>query len=99
MWDLTETREKAARSVLVCEGDNQNEWAFCLDSPCKMVDGKPVCKCSMAPKSDYYTFGGDCNTDKACQRLWSAARLTDLLGGYSALWPFEGNIPKLQYCP
>lgn len=99
LWDLTATRSKPAKSVLVCEGEHQNAWAFCLDSPCRIVDGEVICSCTLAEKSDYYTFAGNCETEQACQKLWSAAALPDLLGGYSALWEFEADIPKLQYCP
>ena len=99
LWDLTQTATKPAKSVLVCEGDNANAWTYCLDAPCEVIDGKTICTCPIVASSDYYTFGGNCDTENACDKLWSAATLPALLGGYGELWPFEADIPKLQYCP
>jgi len=73
--------QQAGQSDLICEGKQQNAWAYCLDSPCKIVDGEVICSCSLAEKSDYYTFAGNCETEQTCQKLWSAAALPDLLGG------------------
>jgi len=74
-------------------------FTFCLKPACKFSGVEVICRCTLAEKSDHYNFAGNCETEQACQKLWSAAALPDLPGGHSALWEFEADIPKLQYCP
>lgn len=102
--DPTATKTKSAKPSLACTGDNANRWAFCLDAPCSVVDGKASCQCTLNPVSDYYTFTNACPTDgaalkQACGQIWSAASQTELVSGFSQLSPFYGNPPVIAYCP
>ncbi|SFN22365.1 hypothetical protein [Dokdonella immobilis] len=105
VWDLTRTAKKAAKHSLACTGEDAGVWAFCLDAPCAVhADGSVTCHCTMSEASDYYTFTDACPADAkarhaACGRVWSAALQAELLSGYSQLWSFYADIPKLEYCP
>ena len=104
LWDLTETETKAAKHSLACTGENANAWAFCLDATCSVEDGKATCRCALKPASDFYTFTPACPSSdaaraEACGKTWSGALLPELLSGYSQLWSFYDDIPKLKYCP
>ncbi len=103
LWDFTKTKDKKAKFSLACTGGNANAWAFCLDAPCTTKDGKTTCTCKLKPSSDYYTFTPDCPSSEAtlteaCGKIWSGALLAELLSGYSQLWSFYADIPKLNYC-
>jgi hypothetical protein len=94
---------KAAKSALACVGNDANVWAFCLDAPCTIEDGKPTCRCALQPRSDYYTFVGACPAGAsalraACGQIWSAASRAELESGYRQLAPFFGYPPSLAYC-
>jgi len=104
LWDLTATKDKKAKRAMACTGDHAGPWAFCLDAPCTEKDGKATCTCKLMPKSDYYTFIRDCPSSNSaladtCGKIWSGALQAELLSGYSQLWSFYANIPKLEYCP
>jgi hypothetical protein len=105
LWDLTATTSKPAKHSLGCTGDEGGEWAFCLDAPCDVgTDGSVTCHCKLNAASDYYTFSDICPADAKqrhtlCGKLWSGALQAELLSGYSQLWSFYADIPKLEYCP
>lgn len=103
LWDLTATKDKKAKHAMACTGDHAGAWAFCLDAPCVEKDGRATCTCKLMPKSDYYTFIRDCPSfdttlAETCSKIWSGALQAELLSGYSQLWSFYADIPKLQYC-
>jgi hypothetical protein len=105
LWDLTATPSKPAKHSLGCTGDEGGEWAFCLDAPCEVgADGTVTCHCKVSAASEYYTFSDTCPADAReqhaiCGKLWSGALQAELLSGYSQLWSFYADIPKLEYCP
>jgi len=104
LWDLTATPTKPAKRSLGCTGKDAGEWAFCLDAPCEVAEGVVTCRCSVTAASDYYTFTDRFPADpaeqsKLCGGLWSAALQAELMSGYSQLWLFYADIPKLEYCP
>lgn len=105
LWDLTATKDKKAKRSIACTGEHAGAWAFCLDAPCtEESDGKATCTCKLMPKSDYYTFIRDCPPSGSaladtCGKIWSGALQAELLSGYSQLWSFYADIPKLEYCP
>ena len=104
LWDLTATKDKKAKHALACAGDQAGAWAFCLDAPCTEKDGKATCTCKLMPKSDYYTLISDCPSSdsvlaETCGKVWSGALQAELLSGYSQLWSFYADIPRLKYCP
>ncbi len=49
-------------------------WANCLDAPCEdLGDGKAACACPAGtPPGPNATFGGDCDTKKCDETVWSA---------------------------
>lgn len=49
-------------------------WANCLDAPCEdLGDGKAACACPAGtPPGANATFGGDCDTKKCNETVWSA---------------------------
>jgi hypothetical protein len=59
-------------------------WTFCLDKPCYISPHDPskaVCTCDIKYTKDFYTEGGDCNTNACDNQLWSAATQGDLING------------------
>jgi len=103
LWDLTATVDKPAKRALLCEGEPARAWAFCLDSPCTRKGDGARCTCPLAEPSAYYVFVEECPASeeeraKMCSTTVSAAMLTQLLSGYSQLWPFYADIPRLEYC-
>jgi len=89
--------------AMECPSTSTN-WAFCLDAHCTdNGDGTATCSCeTITPTSKgasptYWTLGGGCG-DSACQQIWSGATLTEFISGYSALWSFYPDVPKLRYC-
>lgn len=104
LWDLTATTSRPAKHSLGCTGTDAGAWAFCLDAPCEIVDGQVKCHCALSAASEYYTFTGQCPADAKerhaeCGKLWSGALQAELLSGYSQLWSFYADIPRLEYCP
>jgi len=104
LWDPTKTPTKPAKQVLGCIGANANQWAFCLDAPCSVVNGKTICQCALKPASDAYTFIDACPADagslkEACGNIWSAASKAELESGYSQLKATSSAAPVMAYCP
>lgn len=104
MWDFTATATKAAKSSMLCAGPNAGAWAFCLDAPCTVQNGKTTCTCQLKPASDYYTFTATCPGDAsalktACSQIWSAANKAEQDSGYAQLAAKVTNPAKISYCP
>jgi hypothetical protein len=104
--DLGVPDSPPAKRSLACTGDNAHEWAFCLDAPCNgnSDSGTVSCTCKLSLRSNYYTFAKACPANakelhSICGEIWSAAELTELISGYSQLWSFYADTPKLEYCP
>jgi hypothetical protein len=104
LWDPTTTPTKPAKPVLGCLGGSANQWAFCLDAPCTVENGKTTCQCALKPASDAYVFASACPTDAAslkdaCGKIWSAASKAELESGYSQLKAVSSPAPEMTYCP
>ncbi len=104
LWDLTATKDKKAKPSLACTGDKAGAWAFCLDAPCTVANGRATCTCKLMPRSDYYTFISSCPSSDAehraaCGKIWSGANKAELMSGYSQLWSYYADFPDLVYCP
>ncbi len=103
--DLGVPDSPPAKRSLACTGENAHEWAFCLDAPCaKDVKGGVSCTCTLSSRSDYYTFTSSCPANSkelhaVCGEIWSAAALNELISGYTQLWTYYAETPKLEYCP
>ena len=102
--DLGVPDSPPAKRSLACTGENAHEWAFCLDAPCDEKNGIVSCTCKLKKKSDYYTFAKACPANARelhaiCGEIWSGAELSELISGYSQLWSFYADTPKLEYCP
>lgn len=104
MWDFTATATKTAKQSMFCGGANAGAWAFCLDAPCKVENGKTSCTCQLKPASDYYTFTETCpgsaaDQKAACSKIWSAANKAEQDSGYAQLAAKTTNPSKIAYCP
>jgi len=105
LWDLTPTGNKPAKKSVSCSGENSGKWAFCLDAPCNVENGRVSCKCKLhRAASAFIAFVDQCPADGAalhsiCAQIWSSATSKELQSGYSQLAKFYGAPSEIALCP